>query len=415
MSLRTLVVAALCCTATRAVAQTETAPRFLVYGKDGVLPPTTIHRLAPGWTLERTGSKQTLAAGDWIGMQRDGRARPAPLAVPFVLLGSGDRLPIKLDRTVRLHDGRLRFTAGEPIRTAHGTEVSLFRPYVAVLLLAVPDGVDDVEPLVSRLHREPRDSDLVLLRNGDHIEGTVERFSDTDGCEVVADGEKVVTPWNKVAGIAFATTSVARPRPKKMHALAVLDGGTRVHVASLVFDAAQQHWSARTTTGADLTWDERALIALDIFHGGALYLSEVPPLAYKHTPYLGVHWPLGIDATIGGRPLRVGEDYFDKGLSIHGQARVSYWLDGKFAWFEAVVGLNPSTAGKGRARLALVVDGKRHPLADGKELKAGDAPLPVRLDVRGARVLSLVVENGSLGDVQARVNWGGARLLRNNF
>ncbi len=87
--------------------------------------------------------------------------------------------------------------------------------------------------------------------------------------------------------------------------------------------------------------------------------------------------------------------------------RVTYRLDGKFARFEAVVGLDPAVGRKGRARLALIVDGKRHPLADGKELTADDAPLVVRQDVHGARMLSLVVDNGSFGDVQTRVNWGG--------
>jgi hypothetical protein len=343
-------------------------------------------------------------------MQQDGRVRPAPLAVPFVLLGNGDRLPIKAGQEVRLQDGRLRFTPGDPLRTRSGGALSLFRPYVAVLLLAAPEGVDAVEPWLTRLQRQPREQDLVLLRNGDRIEGTIDRLSDADGCAVLADGDKIITPWSKLAGIAFATSSLARPRPKKLHALAVLDGGARVHCASIAFDAVQEHWSARTTTGADLTWAEPALMALDLLHGRAVYLADLPPLAYKHVPYLGVRWPLGRNAAVDGRPLRVGADYFDKGLGMHGQARVTYWLDGRFAWFEAMVGLDPA-ARKGRARVALIVDGKRHPLADGKELTADDAPLPVRLDVRGARTLSLVVENGSLGDVQTRVNWGGARLL----
>ncbi len=43
----------------------------------------------------------------------------------------------------------------------------------------------------------------------------------------------------------------------------------------------------RTTTGAELTWAESALVALDLLRGRALYLSEVPPLGYKHVAYLG--------------------------------------------------------------------------------------------------------------------------------
>jgi hypothetical protein len=402
--LPTALLIALCC-----AAQPDAAPRFTIHGADGALPPAAIAKLAANWSLWPTGGK---SLADWTTMQQDGRPRPAPLAPPFILLGSGDRLPIQTTRPIQLDDGRLRCTPGKPLRTRTGTELSLYRPYVALLMLAVPDGVDEIERLVTRLQREPRDDDLVLLRNGDRIQGAVERLSTKDGCEVTADGAKIVTPWPKLAGIAFATKSLARPRPQKLHALAVLDGGARVHFASLALDAAQKRWSGRTTTGADLTFAEPALVALDLLRGRAFYLSSVPPLAYKQTPYLGVRWPLGMDATPEGRQLRVGADTFDKGLSVHGQARVSYWLDGKFAWFEATVGLDPTAGPKGRARLAVFVDGKRHVLAGGKELTADDAPLPVRIDVRGAQSLMLVVDNGSLGDVQARVNWGGARLLR---
>lgn len=394
------------------MAQADAAPRFLVHGTDGVLPPVEIEHLAADWTLQRAGSKRTLGASDWIDLQQDGRPRPAPLAVPFVLLGSGDRLAVKATQPLRLHEGRLRFAPAEPLRAAAGNELSLFRPYVAMLLLAVPEGADAIEPLLARLRHEPREDDLVLLRNGDRIEGTIERLSDTDGCTARADGETITIPWHKLAGVAFATTSLARPRPKTTHALAVLDGGTRLRLARVTFDADHQRWSGRTTTGASVTWPASALIALDVLGGRAVYLSEMTPLAYKHLPYFGIAWPLGVDRAVDDTPLRVGADHFDKGLSLHGQARVSYRLDGKFAWFEATVALDPVARRKGRARLAVIIDGKRHPLADGKELTADDAPVAVRVDVRSARELALVVENGSLGDVQVRVNWGGARLLR---
>jgi len=39
-------------------------------------------------------------------------------------------------------------------------------------------------------------------------------------------------------------------------------------------------------------------------------------------------------------------------------------------------------------------------------------PLPVRLDVKDAKELTLVVEFGKRGDVLARVNWIDARLVR---
>ena len=59
-----------------------------------------------------------------------------------------------------------------------------------------------------------------------------------------------------------------------------------------------------------------------------------------------------------------------------------------------------------------MVDGKEQIPGPEKELTGKDAPLPVRIDVSKARELTLVVDFGSYGDVQAHVNWGDARLIR---
>ena len=39
-------------------------------------------------------------------------------------------------------------------------------------------------------------------------------------------------------------------------------------------------------------------------------------------------------------------------------------------------------------------------------------PLPVRVDVTGAKELTLAVEFGQGGDVEDHVNWADARLIR---
>jgi hypothetical protein len=393
-----------------AAAQDAVSPRFVLHGKDGRVAPAKLLRLGPNWSIETAAA--TVPAPAWAGLQQEGWARPAPLTHTFVALGNGDRMPLAAGRPMRLDEGRLFFTPAEPLHCQKAEELSLFAPHVALILLAVPEGVDDVERFVARLRKEPRDTDVLLLRNGDRIEGKVKRLDGKTGCEILADGQTVRTAWPKLAGIAFATSSVARPRPKKTHALAVLAGGARLHFASLNFDLKARRWSGRTTSGADVTVAEQALIALDLLGGPAVYLSDLAPLRYKAPPYLGVRWPIGEDISTAGRPLRVGDSTYDKGVGLHGPCRLTYRLDGKYSWFEATVGLDPSAGIKGRARLAVIVDGKEHRLGEGKERTAHDAPLSVGFDVRGARELTLAADLGSLGDVQCHVNWGNARLFK---
>ncbi len=393
-------------------AQEPAGPSFVLCGTGGPLPPAALRAVEPGWAVRLSTPDKSFAAGDWVCLRQDRRHRPAPPADHVVVLGSGDRLPFQSAAPVRLQAGRLALTPAEPLRPRAGAELSLFRPYVAVVLWALPEGADDAESFLARLRPEERSADVAYLRNGDRVEGTVTGLDADDGCTVRAEGETIRTPYAKLAAIAFASDRVSRPRPKKTHALAVLAGGARLHFTELRYDGAARRWAGRTTTGAEVTFAEADLVALELLRGPAVYLSELTPWRYEPVPYLGVRWPLGVDAAVDGRPLRLGGDWLDRGLGVHGPCRVSYALEGRFAWFEAVAGLDPTAGGKGRARLAVVIDDKEYPLAEGKERTAADAPLGVRLDVRGARRLTLVTEAGSLGDVQARVTWGEARLIK---
>jgi hypothetical protein len=389
------------------------SPQFILHVRDGPLPPAHVVSLGENWAIETaTARGMPRPVTEWVGLQQEGRARPAPPTENLVLLGTGDRLPLDPGRPVYLRDGRLLFTPSAPLSPLQGPELSLFAPHVAAILLGVPEGIDDADAYLAGLQQENRENDVVLLRSGDRIEGKVVGLDAKMGCDVLADGQTIQTPWPKLAGIAFATTGLARPLPKKTHALAVLAGGGRVRFTSLQLEAAQKRWVGRSSAGADLAIAEQGLLALDLLRGQAVFLSELAPLRFVHTPYLGVPRSLGYDASAAGRLLRVGDQFFDKGVGLHGQCRVTYRLDGKYAWFEATAGLDPSAGSKGRARLAVLVDGKEHPLGEGKERTAQDPPLLVLQDVRDARELTLVVDFGSLGNVQACVNWGGARLLK---
>src|SRR5437016_326858 len=140
------------------MSQEDDTPRFVVHGIDGPLPATPLAKLADGWTAHLAGTKQTLAGLDWVGLRQEGRALP-PLPA---------------------------------LKLAQGTELSLFPPYVAAVLFGVPEGVDQPDLFLARLARESRPHDVLLLQNGDRIEGRVEAMDET-GCALDADGRKVRT------------------------------------------------------------------------------------------------------------------------------------------------------------------------------------------------------------------------------
>jgi hypothetical protein len=105
-----------------------------------------------------------------------------------------------------------------------------------------------------------------------------------------------------------------------------------------------------------------------------------------------------------------GESTFDKGLGTHPKTVLTYDLAGKYSRFESHIGLDAATGKRGRADVRIKLGGKEVDLPDLKTLTAGQAVF-VRVNVRGAKELTLIVDFGPTGDVQADVNWGEARLV----
>jgi hypothetical protein len=151
--------------------------------------------------------------------------------------------------------------------------------------------------------------------------------------------------------------------------------------------------------------------ALDLRQGTAVYLSDLEPRDYKHKPYLGVSWPYAKDAGVSGRPIVLAGSTYDKGLGTHSECLLTYDLGGKYRRFEAWVGLDGQVGRRGRAFVRVLVDGEERGQG-GRERTAQDPPLSLRVDVRGARELTLVVGFARFGDVQAHVDWADARLIK---
>ncbi|MEM6655065.1 MAG: NPCBM/NEW2 domain-containing protein, partial [Planctomycetota bacterium] len=69
-----------------------------------------------------------------------------------------------------------------------------------------------------------------------------------------------------------------------------------------------------------------AVLFLQQLSGEFVYLSDVEPLDYRHTPYAGVAWGYARDRGLDGRPIRVGGRRFLKGVAMHSPSRLVYRL-----------------------------------------------------------------------------------------
>lgn len=393
-------------------AHAQEPARFTIETADGAHKSVELIALSDGraLTIAEAGRRRTLER--WFELRRDGRALPALLERNFALLTNGDRIPLEPAAPALLEGGRLLLRCGKTLPGAPEAALSLYAPHVALVFWSLPDGIDDADLFFAKLQRDARKRDVVFLKNGDRIEGTITMLADKTGCVSVNDGRKTQTPWANIAGLAWNTDRQARLRTKKAYCRAVLDGGARINFLELRFDEKTRRWLGKTQFGPSLDMPESAVLAIDERQGQAVDLADLTYARYEHRPYLGASWPLVLDADATGHPLRLGGSTFEKGLGTHASCTVTYKLDAQFQRFDSIVGIDPERAPRGRAKTAVELDGKRIELNAGKELTARDTPLQVRLDVRGVKALTLIVETGSFGDVQAEVSWTKARLIK---
>jgi hypothetical protein len=401
---------ALICACGRADEQ-EPSPRFTIETPAQTRSGCALIALEENGTLHVEHSAARVVLPRFIEIRQEGQKLPSLLTRNFVSLSNGDRLPLDADAPARLEASRLHLCPAKSLPIANAKGLDLFAPNVVLLFWSLPDGVDKAERFVAQLQDEPRKRDVVFLQNGDRIEGTIAALGPKIGCVITTDGRKVQTPWPRLAGIAWSTIRQARLRTKKTYTRAVLEGGARVNFLELRFEEKVRRWVGKTQFGATVELSESSLIALDVRQGLAVDVSELTPARYEHRPFLGAAWPLAKNAAATGQPLRLHGSTYEKGLGTHAACQVAYKLDGYYQRFDALVGID-ETSRRGRARAAIDLDGKRIELNEGKELTSQTAPLAVQLDVRNVRIMTLIVELGSFGDVQADVNWAKARLIK---
>jgi hypothetical protein len=149
--------------------------------------------------------------------------------------------------------------------------------------------------------------------------------------------------------------------------------------------------------------------------GRVVYLSDREPAGFKHVPLLTFPRPLGRDGSPPDDSLRAGGDLVRKGLSMPSASRVAYELDQPYRRFEADVVLEDRAAPAGSVIFRVFADdgsGAWRRLYESPTVQAYASPLPVSVDLQGARRLALIVDMAGRGDVQDRGQWLHARLIR---
>jgi hypothetical protein len=386
-------------------------PVFRVTTAAGKVVRGPLRRLTADWEVEvGKGVRRRVAGADVVYLRQEGLPGPPLPTDEHLILANGDRLPV---RGLRLDGERLHFTHPD---LDDGKGSSLPLSAVVVYWRAAPDKVVSPEKLRRRLARASRTRDTVLLRNGDVLEGVLNGLDDK-GVEVEVEKKAVRARLGQVAAVALSTDLADKLPVRGVHARLALTetdegaSGGRLTLTTATFDG-KHLLRGKTAFGARVRVPVERVAALDLAGGRAVSLSDLKPAEYVYRPYLDERWPWVADGSATGGDLRLGGATYDKGLGVHASCRLTYRLDGAYERFEALVGLDALDGRKGQVRVRLLGDGKALDLGGTGRLSHAGGPLAVRVPVAGVKQLTLEVEGGADGPVQAVVNWADARLVR---
>lgn len=381
---------------------------FVVVSPGDERPAGTLLRLTPDFaaTVATRAGEDTVK--DIVSLRRVGRPLPPFPTGPHLVTAHGDRIVGTL-----LGGGKdsLRFVPA--VREADVWVV----PLSAVTAVWLTDTPADTPADVARYPwaEGNKNRDVLQFRNGDTARGVLTDLgpeADKPTFRFRPDGgEAKDVRGAEVAAVAFNPILAKPRRPKGPYARVVLADGSRLALTNAAL--ADRTMKAETLFGLKVELQLEAIVALDVFQGKAAYLSDLKPKKVEQAGFLRAESPWAADRTVAGAPLRLalkeGESTFDKGLGTHPRTVLTYDLGGKYRRFEALVGLDPATGDRGRAKVRVLVDGKEQTLAGGGAV-AG-TPVAVRVDVAGAKELTLKVDFGPAGGVRADVNWADARLV----
>lgn len=118
---------------------------------------------------------------------------------------------------------------------------------------------------------------------------------------------------------------------------------------------------------------------------------------------------LASDRSVDGNVMRMQGKRYTRGVGTHVPSRIVFAIPDGFGQFEAIVGIDDETGGRGSATVSVLLDGKRAFESD--ILTGGGEPAVVRVQLGGARQITLVAEPTEDGQRFDHVNWADARFL----
>lgn len=136
---------------------------------------------------------------------------------------------------------------------------------------------------------------------------------------------------------------------------------------------------------------------------GQLYLGSLTPISADQG------WgELTSDASVENRRLRLHGTTYRRGIGTHAPSKLLYNAPPGYELFEAVVGVDDETNGRGSVVAAVYLDGTR--VFESPALTGGGEPVVVRIPLHGARQILLTADTTADGQRFDHTDWADAKF-----
>jgi len=258
----------------------------------------------------------------------------------------------------------------------------------------------------ARLKQPERGRDLLLAdRDGGTVvlPGVLESLTSESWSFRI--GSKVQTgALDRAFGIILGGAAASSPAGK---VLIRLDGRREFSADIVSADPASVEVDAGPLGRLSVAW--QAIRGIDVRSDRVVFLSDLEPVDIVQYSVIDASWPPRKDRSVTGSPLIVDGRLYERGLGVHATTRMTYALNGAYASFVSIIGIDDAAGPRGRAVFRVICDGR---VAYESPHVGPGAAATVRVPTDGVKQLILECDPGPDLDISDHCDWAGARLIR---
>lgn len=168
--------------------------------------------------------------------------------------------------------------------------------------------------------------------------------------------------------------------------------------------------------------DRKHLIRIDISSDSLAYLSTLEPLEAQQRPQFTVPRQWQRNRSVEGNPIRLLTKVensqsnettqvktFDNGIGTSSWSRLVFENSNEFSRFQATVGIDAETEGRGDCEMRIEGDGIT---LWSQRVRGSDPAIEVDVDISGISQIALIVDPGEQFDLADHADWARARFLK---